>query len=128
VRVQKTLIHPLGAVAVKRPVILRDELPPDDAIVVVRGGTMNSEFVRSSATDAFDDFGFFGISVSLALDDAVVELLHVGDTIVVGNEDADAGVAEVVELGDRGFVLLRVFPGSVEDNRHRLGLGLTAGD
>jgi hypothetical protein len=54
--------------------------------------------------------------------------LHVGDTIVVGNEEAEAGVAEVVELGDRGFVLLRVFPGSVEDNRHRLGNGLTAGD
>jgi hypothetical protein len=57
-----------------RPLILRDELPPDDAIVVVRGGTMNSEFVRSSATDAFDDFGFFGVSVSLALECAVDEL------------------------------------------------------
>lgn len=54
-----------------RPLILRDEMPPDDAVVVVRGGTMNSEFVRSSATDAFDDFGFFGVSVSLALDSAV---------------------------------------------------------
>lgn len=54
--------------------------------------------------------------------------LRVGDTIVVGNEEAEAGVAEVVELGDRGFVLLRVFPGSVDDNRHRLGNGLGAGD
>ena len=54
--------------------------------------------------------------------------LHLGDTIVVGNEDAEAGVAEVVELGDRGFVLVRVFPGSVDDNRHRLGDGLGTGD
>ena len=54
--------------------------------------------------------------------------LHVGDTIVVGNEEAEPGVAEVVELGDRGFVLVRVFPGSVDDNRHRLGRGLSAGD
>jgi hypothetical protein len=54
--------------------------------------------------------------------------LQVGDTIVVGNEDAEPGVAEVVELGDRGFVLLRVFPGSVDDNRHRLGGGLTTRD
>ena len=50
--------------------------------------------------------------------------LRLGDTIVVGNEDAEAGVAGVVELGDRGFVLVRVFPGSVHDNRHRLGDGL----
>jgi hypothetical protein len=54
--------------------------------------------------------------------------LRVGDTIVVGNEDAEPGVAEVLELGDRGFVLLRVFPGSVDENRHRLGGGLTARD
>jgi hypothetical protein len=54
--------------------------------------------------------------------------LQVGDTIVVGNEEAEPGVAEVLELGDRRFVLLRVFPGSVDENRHRLGGGLTARD
>jgi hypothetical protein len=54
--------------------------------------------------------------------------LHVGAFIIVGNEDAESGVAEVVELGDRGFVLLRVFPGSVADNRHRLGRDTTTGD
>jgi hypothetical protein len=54
--------------------------------------------------------------------------LQVGDIIVVGNEEAEPGVAEVVELGDRGFVLLRVFPGSVDENRHRLSRGLTTRD
>ena len=49
--------------------------------------------------------------------------LKVGDTIVVGNEDAEAGVGEVVELGERGFLLVRVFPGSVEENGHRLRPG-----
>ena len=53
-------------------------------------------------------------------------ILRVGDVIVVGNEDAEPGVAEVVELGDRGFVLMRVFPGSVEDNRFRLSRGLSS--
>ncbi len=47
----------------------------------------------------------------------------VGDVIVVGNEDAEPGVAEVVELGDRGFVLVKVFPGTVEENRFRLRPG-----
>jgi hypothetical protein len=44
------------------------------------------------------------------------------------NEDAEPGVAEVLELGDRGFALLRVFPGSVDENRHRLGGGRTPQD
>lgn len=30
---------------------LRDEEPPDDAVVVVRGGEMNSAFVRRLAQD-----------------------------------------------------------------------------
>lgn len=47
----------------------------------------------------------------------------VGDVILVGNEDAEPGVGEVVELGDRGFVLVKVFPGTVEENRHRLRPG-----
>ena len=49
--------------------------------------------------------------------------VKVGDTLVVGNEDADPGVGEVVELGERGFLLVRVFAGSVEENRHRLRPG-----
>ena len=52
--------------------------------------------------------------------------VRVGDVIIVGNEDAEPGVAEVVELGDRGFVLVRVFPGSVEDNRFRLRPGFAS--
>jgi hypothetical protein len=47
----------------------------------------------------------------------------VGDVIVVGNEDAEPGVGEVVELGDRGFALVKVFPGTVEENRYRLRPG-----
>ena len=52
--------------------------------------------------------------------------VEVGDMIVVGNEDAEAGVAEVVELGDRGFLLARVFPGTVEENRFRLRTGFAS--
>ena len=45
--------------------------------------------------------------------------LKVGDVIVVGNEDAEPGVGEVLETCDQGFVLVRVFPESVEENRFR---------
>ena len=43
-----------------------------------------------------------------------------------GPSDAEPGVGEVVELGDRGFVLVKVFPGSVNDNRFRLPSGLAS--
>jgi len=43
--------------------------------------------------------------------------LTAGAHIIVGNEEADPAVAEVVRIDDDGVVLLRVVPGTVEDNR-----------
>jgi hypothetical protein len=37
--------------------------------------------------------------------------LVVGDHILVGNEDADSAVAEVVQVGPDGLVVVRVLPG-----------------
>ena len=54
-----------------RPIIVRDEEPPDDTVVVVRGGEMNGDTVRRTASDAFDEFGIYTVSVFLALDDTV---------------------------------------------------------
>jgi hypothetical protein len=86
-----------------RPLILRDELPPEDAIVVVRGGTMNSEFVRSSAADSFADFGFFGVSVSLALDVDVDVLCSVDPRI---SRYGKVRLSTVGRLRALGFALL----------------------
>lgn len=67
-----------------------------------------------------DDDGLTGANVRNLRAGLAVK---VGDTIVVGNEDAEPGMAEVVELGDNGFLLVRVFPGNVEEHRHRLRSG-----
>jgi len=40
-----------------------------------------------------------------------------GRYVIVGNEAADAAVAEVVRIYDNGVVLVRVLPGSVDDKR-----------
>ena len=40
-----------------------------------------------------------------------------GRYVVVGNEEADAAAAGIVRFADNGVVLVRVVPGSVEDNR-----------
>ena len=42
--------------------------------------------------------------------------LERGRYVVVGNEEADAAVSEIVRFEDNGVVLVRVIPGSVEDN------------
>jgi hypothetical protein len=43
-----------------------------------------------------------------------------GAHIVVGNQEAEPAVAEVVHIDDDGVILLRVVPGTVEDNRSLL--------
>lgn len=46
-----------------------------------------------------------------------------GSCLVVGNEEADLAIAEVVSLEASGVVLVRVLEGSVEDNSGRLREG-----
>jgi hypothetical protein len=42
--------------------------------------------------------------------------VEVGRYIVVGNEEADPAVAQVVAIDERGMVLVRVLPGPDEDH------------
>lgn len=49
--------------------------------------------------------------------------LEPGAHVVVGNEEADPAVAQVIAVEERGVLLVRVLPGSVEDN-----LGLVASE
>lgn len=86
-----------------RPLLLRDELPPDDAVVVVRGGEMNSRSVRASAQDAFDSFGVFAVSVSLALDVSVEQLCS-GDGRI--SRYGKVRLSTVGRLRALGFALL----------------------
>jgi hypothetical protein len=58
---------------VKR-IALRDEDVPADAVVVVRGGEMNGDHVRRTATDAYDEYGLYTVSVFLVLDSSVEAL------------------------------------------------------
>lgn len=57
-----------------KPIVLRAEEPPDDAVVVVRGGELTTEFVRRSASVAHDELGIYALSVFLVLDATLEEL------------------------------------------------------
>jgi len=46
--------------------------------------------------------------------------LSPGRFVIVGNEEADPAVAQVVRVEGRGVVLVRVLPGSVGDRLHLL--------
>ena len=52
--------------------------------------------------------------------------LEVGGFVVVGNEEADSAVAEIMSIDERGIVLLRVLPGSSDDHRHLVRKGLAS--
>lgn len=56
------------------PIVLRAEEPPDDTVVVIRGGEMTGEFVRRTATDAHEELGIYAVSVFLTLDADVDDL------------------------------------------------------
>lgn len=60
-----------------KPIVVRDEEPPDDVVVVVRGGEMNGDHVRRTATDAHDEYGIYAVSVFLAVDVSVERLCRV---------------------------------------------------
>lgn len=57
-----------------RPIVLRDEDPPDDDVVVVRAGEMKRDVVLRSALRSLREAGYLGVSVFAALDQTVPEL------------------------------------------------------
>jgi hypothetical protein len=58
-----------------RPVVLRDERPPDDSTTVVRGGLLSPDSVRRAAAKSREEYGFFGVSVYCAIGMTVAELV-----------------------------------------------------
>lgn len=53
----------------------RAEDPPDDTLVVVRGGTLDAARLRRDATLTFRRFGEYGVSVLAAPDDEALDVL-----------------------------------------------------
>ena len=87
-------------------IALRDEDVPDDAVVVVRGGEMNSDHVRRSATDAYDEFGLYAVSVFLAQDASVAELCR---DLAELQRYGKVRLSTVGRLRSLGFALIPTF-------------------
>ena len=57
---------------------VRKEEPPDDTLVVVRGGEFSAEALRFDVTEAFRRFGEYGLSVFAVEDEATFDDLARG--------------------------------------------------
>src|SRR5437016_5201995 len=121
--------------------VLRHEDPPDDAVVLLRGGVMAHDSIVRTATTSFERHGFYGVSDAAPPWDLWIDYMarepsgltptllryaspgadiRVGSYVLVGSEDAELAVAEVVEIDDRGVAMVRVLPGPADDHRHLL--------
>jgi hypothetical protein len=56
--------------------IIRDEVPPDDTVVVVRGGLAAADSIRRTAEVSHALHGFYGVSVFLAFELTVEDLVR----------------------------------------------------
>lgn len=56
-----------------RPLPLRAEQPPDDAVVVLRAGMMATDGLRRSAERTFDAYAVYGISVEGVVERTVLD-------------------------------------------------------
>ena len=94
----------------------RDELPPPDVALVVRGDLLDSLRLAADATDNFEIYGFYGISVFVENDAADVDwitahklararmlaLFRTGDLLGAGLELWATGQAPHYECGPPG--------------------------
>jgi hypothetical protein len=90
------------------PHVVRDGPPPDDLLLVVRGGRTSLDDINlgRSTADTWDQYGFFGVSVFGAADDDLVALS--GDEPAIRRR-AEVRVARVGHLRRHGFEVVATF-------------------
>lgn len=86
-------------------VALRGEEPPDDTVVVIRAGEQGLAYstVRRTAERSHSEFGFYGVSVFLALDMDVAELCASLDAVRRYSQIQESTARQ---LRSAGFTLL----------------------
>lgn len=85
---------------------LRTEVPPNDAVVVLRAGVMSPGNVRQSAERTFDSYAVYGISVEGVLDGSVLEACRKSHRIAAYR---NIRLSTFGRLRSAGFALLASF-------------------
>ncbi len=85
---------------------LRDEQPPDEAVVVIRGGVLSPQGVERAATRSQRLFGVLGISVEAAVGVSVVEACRSSERL---GRYGHVQLSNFGRLRRAGFALLATF-------------------
>ncbi len=91
---------------VQRPLQLRAEQPPDDAVVVIRGGVLHPTGIERAATRSFRLLGVLGLSVEAAIGTSVLEACRHSERLA---PYAHVQLSSFGRLRVAGFVLLATF-------------------
>lgn len=92
---------------VTRFLAIRGEDPPEDAVMIVRAGVMAPDALRRTATDSFEDFGVYLVSVEAVLETTVEETCRKSPRI--GDRYGKVRLSTAGRLRAAGFVLLATF-------------------
>ena len=85
---------------------LRGDQPPDDAVVVIRGGVLSPQSVQRAATRSLRLFGVLGISVEGAIGVSVLEACRTSERL---GRYAHVQLSSFGRLRSGGFALLATF-------------------
>ena len=85
---------------------LRAEQPPDDAVVVIRGGVLTRAGVERAAIRSFRLFGLLGLSVEAAIGLSVLEACRRSERLA---RYEHVQLSSFGRLRGAGFVLLATF-------------------
>jgi len=92
---------------VTRLLPIRGEEPPADTVVIIRAGVMAPESIRRTATDAFEDYGMYLVSVEAVLEGTVEATCRTSPRI--GDLYGKIRLSTAGQLRGAGFVLLATF-------------------
>lgn len=86
---------------------IRGEEPPGDTVVIIRAGVMAHDSIRRTATDSFEDFGVYLVSVEAVLEGTVEATCR--NSPRFGHRYGKVRLSTAGRLRSAGFVLLATF-------------------
>jgi hypothetical protein len=89
-----------------KPLVIRGDRVPDDAVVVIRAGVMTAASIDQAAQRTFDLYGVLGISVEAALEQTVLEACQNSDRLAPYRQ---IRLSTFGRLHGTGFALLATF-------------------
>lgn len=89
-----------------KPLSIRADRVPDDAVVVIRAGLMSPASIEQAASRTFDVYGLLGVSVEAAIDQTVLEACRSSERLMPYRQ---VRLSTFGRLHSAGFAVLATF-------------------